>query len=146
MNYQAEEMSERKGWNSMNGSFKGLFWHYKTSKQYRRSAMIISPQQSIGNIVQMKTSHPLHFSDREQVKPNDDVAGSFADTLKTALGKVNTLLVDSSELGQKMIHEPESVDIHNVMIAAQKAEIAINFTKAVRDEAIKAYRDLINLR
>jgi len=38
------------------------------------------------------------------------------------------------------------VDIHTVMIAAQKAEISLNFTKAVRDEAIRAYRDLMNLR
>jgi len=32
------------------------------------------------------------------------------------------------------------------MIAAQKAEVAMSFTKAVRDEAIRAYRELINLR
>jgi flagellar hook-basal body complex protein FliE len=108
--------------------------------------MIISPQQSIGNIVQMKTSHPLHFTEQKAAQPDDNLAGSFADTLMAALGKVNTQLVEASELNQKMIHDPESVDIHNVMIAVQKAEIAIDFTKAVRDEAIRSYRDLMNMR
>jgi flagellar hook-basal body complex protein FliE len=32
------------------------------------------------------------------------------------------------------------------MIAQQKAEISLTFAKAVRDEAIRAYRDIINLR
>jgi flagellar hook-basal body complex protein FliE len=32
------------------------------------------------------------------------------------------------------------------MIATQKAEVALNFTRAVRDEAIRMYRELINLR
>nr|HPM34164.1 flagellar hook-basal body complex protein FliE [Spirochaetota bacterium] len=46
----------------------------------------------------------------------------------------------------KMIYEPESVDVHTVMIAAQKAEVALTFAKSIRDEAIKAYRELMNLR
>jgi flagellar hook-basal body complex protein FliE len=54
--------------------------------------------------------------------------------------------VDSENLQEKMIVDPESVDIHTVMIATQKAEVALNFAKAVRDEAIRAYRELINLR
>jgi len=47
---------------------------------------------------------------------------------------------------KKMVIEPESVDIHQVMIATQKAEIALGLTKAVRDGALNAYRELMNLR
>ena len=108
--------------------------------------MNISSEQAIGNIVKMKTSHPLHYTETKEELADDDVSGSFADALMKAVGKVNNLLVDSDELSQKMIHDPESVDIHNVMIAAQKAEIALNFTKSVRDEAIRTYRELMNLR
>jgi flagellar hook-basal body complex protein FliE len=59
---------------------------------------------------------------------------------------VNNLQVESEALSQKMIYEPESVDIHTVMIAAQKAELALNFTKAIRDDAIRSFRELMNLR
>lgn len=108
--------------------------------------MKISPEQTTGHIVKMKTSHPLHYTGTKEEPMDDNVSGSFADALMKALGKVNNLLAESDELAEKMIHAPESVDIHTVMIAAQKAEISLNFTKAVRDEAIRAYRDLMNLR
>ncbi|MBN2403611.1 MAG: flagellar hook-basal body complex protein FliE [Spirochaetes bacterium] len=105
---------------------------------------------TMGTVVKMKTTHPLHFTgikeEQKFERPTDDVAGTFADALMKAVGGVNNLMAESEELNQKMIHEPESVDIHTVMIAAQKAEIALNFTKAVRDEAIRSYRDLMNLR
>lgn len=99
-----------------------------------------------GNVVTMKTTHPLHYSMEKEKKTDDDVATSFSDVLMKAIGKVNNLQVDANDLAQKMIHEPESVDIHTVMIANQKAEIALNFTKSVRDELIRSYRELINLR
>ncbi len=99
-----------------------------------------------GHIVGLRTTNPLHIDDAPAASPDDDVAGSFAQMLKSAINKVNDLQIDSEDLGQKMVHEPGSVDIHTVMIAAQKAELALTFTKAGRDEAIRSYRELMNLR
>ena len=108
--------------------------------------MIIENMAS-GNIVKMKTAEPLHFTGEPAIRrPGDDVSGSFADVLNNAIAKVNDLQVDSEGMMQKMIYAPESVDIHQVMIATQKAEIAVSLTKAVRDGAINAYKELINLR
>lgn len=108
--------------------------------------MIIENMVS-GNIVTMRTTEPLHFTGEPAIRrPGDDVSGSFADVLNNAIAKVNDLQVDSENMMQKMIYAPESVDIHQVMIATQKAEIAIGLTKAVRDGAINAYKELINLR
>jgi flagellar hook-basal body complex protein FliE len=108
--------------------------------------MNISTDFTTGNVVNMKTSHPLHFGGANEKSSANNISGSFADMLNGAISKVNNLLNDSDNLTQKMIDDPESVEIHNVMIASQKAEIALNFTKAVRDEVITAYRDLSNLR
>jgi flagellar hook-basal body complex protein FliE len=66
--------------------------------------------------------------------------------LNSAVAKTNDLQVDAEGLMKKMVIEPESVDIHQVMIATQKAEIALGLTKAVRDGALNAYRELMNLR
>ena len=99
-----------------------------------------------GNIVKLKTTDPLHFREEQNNKPDDDISTSFAGMLNKAICKVNNLQIESDNLAQQMIHSPESVDIHTVMISAQKAEIALLFTKTIRDEAIKAYRELINLR
>jgi flagellar hook-basal body complex protein FliE len=108
---------------------------------------IIANEEALGSVVKLKTSNPLHFSGMaRREEDGDDISTSFGDMLKSALGKVNNLQVESDALAGKMVYDPGSVDIHTVMIAAQKAELALNFTKAVRDEAIRAYRELMMLR
>lgn len=99
-----------------------------------------------GNIVKMNATDPKHFTEKPLSGQADDVSTSFKDMFNTAIGKVNDLQVGSDSLYQKMIYEPESVDVHQVMIAQQKAEIALTFVKSVRDEAIRSYRELMNLR
>ncbi len=101
-----------------------------------------------GHIVNLKATHPLHYGSNADPKrnPGTGTGGSFSSFLTGAINRVNSEQIKSEELIQKMVYEPESVDIHTVMIAAQKAEISLTFTKAIRDEAIRAFRDIINLR
>jgi flagellar hook-basal body complex protein FliE len=99
-----------------------------------------------GHNVGLRTDNAKHMSDRKTVEGSDDVSTSFRDMFNSAIGKVNDLQTNSEELTRKMIYEPESVDIHTVTIAQQKAEVALTFLKSVRDEAVKAYRELSNLR
>ena len=108
---------------------------------------MINTNSVSGHIVKLNTTDPLHFNGEPKIqRENDDVSGSFADMLNSAISKTNNLQVDAESLMQKMIVKPESVDIHQVMVATQKAEIALGLTKAVRDGAINAYRELINMR
>ena len=100
-----------------------------------------------GQEVSMTATDPLHYGERARSETSeDDVSTSFADVLRTAVNRVNNLEVESNNLQQQMIHDPESVNVHSVMLAATKAELALTFTKAVRDEAIRAFRELMNLR
>ncbi len=100
-----------------------------------------------GNVVTMKTGHDLHYNNVKKPQlPGDDVSSSFGQLLKGTISRVNNLQVDAEDMTRKMIYQPESVDIHSVMIAQQKAELALSFTRSVRDEAIRAYRDIINMR
>ncbi len=100
-----------------------------------------------GSEVSMKVTNPLHYSDKkEKSLAEDDISGSFAEMFNSAVKKVNDQQTGAEEMTRKMIYEPGSVDIHSVMIAQQKAEVSLTFMKAVRDEAIRAYRDLLNMR
>ena len=100
-----------------------------------------------GNVIHMRTTDPLHYGNNKPQKlDEDDVSSSFAELLSGAVGKVNGLQVDAEEMMNTMIHSPESVDIHTVMLAQQKAEVSLTFMKSVRDEAIRAYREIMNLR
>ncbi len=99
-----------------------------------------------GHVVRLAATHPRHYRDERIQEPTDNVAGTFADALSRAIGTVNNLQVEAEDLSRRMITEPESVNIHTVMIASQKAEIALSFTRAVRDEVIRTVRELMNLR
>jgi flagellar hook-basal body complex protein FliE len=99
-----------------------------------------------GQHVSMKITNEHHLDDSIKKPVNDDVTGSFKNMLMETIGKVNNLQVDSNNLYQQMIYEPESVDVHQVMIAQQKAEVSLSMTKAVRDGVIQAYKELTNLR
>ena len=99
-----------------------------------------------GHNVSLKTTDANHYSEKVSPDGGEEVAESFKDMLNGSIKKVNDLQVNSEELTRKMIYEPESVDVHTVMIAAQKAEVSLTFAKTIRDEAIKAYRELMNLR
>lgn len=99
-----------------------------------------------GHVVRMIATHPQHYREEVRPQPTDDVATTFAEALSRAIGTVNNLQIEAEDLSQRMITEPESVNIHTVMIAAQKAEIALSFTRAVRDEIVRTVRELMNLR
>jgi flagellar hook-basal body complex protein FliE len=104
------------------------------------------PLQAKGDLVKMTKVDERHYT--EKVKPHspDEVAESFADVLKKSIEKVNDLEIEADTLTQKLVYEPNSVDAHQVMIAAEKARIAVTFTKTLADGVVKAYKELSNLR
>lgn len=100
----------------------------------------------VGNRVQLKAVHPNHYRSETARQSDDEVIGSFDTLLSKSFGKVNNLLIQSDKATQKMIVEPESVSIHTVMIAAQKAEMALSLAKAVTDRVVRAYAEITSLR
>jgi flagellar hook-basal body complex protein FliE len=46
----------------------------------------------------------------------------------------------------KVAISPDEVDIHEVMIASEKARLSVSLFKTVVDKAIKAYNDIMMIR
>jgi flagellar hook-basal body complex protein FliE len=70
---------------------------------------------------------------------------SFADTLKAALGDVQ----QSQDQAQNMIGKyvrGEPVELHEVMMAAEEAGIALETLVAVRNKLTDAYRAVIQMQ
>ena len=76
---------------------------------------------------------------------SQEVAKSFGDMLSKAIGDVNDKLNTSDELNRKLA-SGEITDLHDVMIASQKAEVALQFTVQVRNLLVQAYNELNRLR
>ena len=104
-----------------------------------------SPSPS-GNNIRINTTNSLHYGGEPKTESTENISESFADVLKKSLEKVNDSQVHADDLTQKMIYNPNSVEAHEVMIAAEKARISLTFTKTVVDGIIRAYKELSNLR
>ena len=75
--------------------------------------------------------------------PPKEVEGdSFVDTLNDAIGEVNKLHQEA-DLAVKELSSGKEADIHNTMIALEKAEISFQLMMQVRNKIISAYETIM---
>lgn len=73
-----------------------------------------------------------------------EAQNSFASVLKKTIEEINTTQQDSAAMTQKLALG-EDVDLHNVMIASQKASITLQATMEVRNKAVEAYQEIMRM-
>ena len=74
-----------------------------------------------------------------------DAQKAFSAFLKDALNKVNEQQVQADQLTEKLV-KGENVDLHQVMIAAQKASISLQLALEVRNKVIEAYQEMMRMQ
>ncbi len=77
-------------------------------------------------------------------KNNRDVM-PFNDRVKQILGEVNDLQLNADEIAEKFANG-EIDDIHDVMIAAEKASVGLELVLQVRDKLVEAYREISRMQ
>lgn len=97
--------------------------------------MKIDMTQSVGPI---RPSSPFPFEmDKVQGQPQ-----SFGDMLKKVVENTNDVQVNASHQGMKLAMG-EAQDVHEVMIAMEKASLVLQMTLEIRDRVVDAYERLI---
>lgn len=79
---------------------------------------------------------------KEEIAPSTQLINAFSTSLQKHLKEVNDLSVETDNLTRQLA-AGEIDNIHTVMIAAEKARMALNFTLAMRDRIIRAYEDTL---
>jgi flagellar hook-basal body complex protein FliE len=69
----------------------------------------------------------------------------FSDLLTDAVGQVN-VLEDQARTAVTGLMSGTGVDVHEAMIATQKASAAFELTLAVRNKAVQAYQSVIGMQ
>ncbi len=67
---------------------------------------------------------------------------SFSDILKSALNSVNNAQSEADE-AVKQVLSGESKDIHETMIALQKADVSLKLMLEVRNKILEAYQEVM---
>ena len=106
----------------------------------------LSNKQVSGDRITLRTTDPRHFGGPGGGKPGEAKSGDFGKILMDGLNKVNNVQQESLRLSEKMITDPDSVDVHDVTISLAEANMALNITKAVLDRVVRAYRDITSAR
>lgn len=70
----------------------------------------------------------------------------FADALKASLDQVSNAQGKAEVLAKKFTMGDDSVNLSDVMIAGQKANITFQATIQVRNKLVSAYHDIMNMQ
>ena len=95
----------------------------------------------------LQTGKTFSEMSKKRVTPevSDPSSASFGDTLKDAVEKVNELQKDADIKMQK-VATGESTNISEVMIAAERADIALKLMMSVRNKVIDAYQEVMKMQ
>lgn len=74
------------------------------------------------------------------------VKADFAAALKASLDQVNGAQLKAEDLGKRFALGDDNVNLSDVMIAGQKANIAFQATVQVRNRLVSAYHDIMNMQ
>jgi flagellar hook-basal body complex protein FliE len=70
----------------------------------------------------------------------------FADVLKTTIDQVNAAQKDAQKMAQDFATGEEKVNLQDVMINLQKANISFQQMVQVRNKLVTAYHDIMNMQ
>lgn len=79
----------------------------------------------------------------QEAQPASDV--SFSDMLKRSVDAVNEVQQESAKLKTDFEHGVENVDLAQVMVASQKANLSFTAMVEVRNKLVDAYKDVMNM-
>lgn len=79
---------------------------------------------------------------------NNSAAGisvPFADYFRQALDSTNNLLIDADKIADDFA-AGKTDNIHQVVLAAEKANIALQFTMQIRNKIMDAYSEIMRMQ
>ncbi len=74
-----------------------------------------------------------------------DDSVNFTEILKNALNNVNNMQIESEEY-KKMLAFGEVDNLHDVTIASEKANIALQITMSIRNKVVEAYKEIMRIQ
>ncbi len=94
-------------------------------------------QISIEN--QVKTSVPLQINGKQATQKQ---GGSFGEVLSGAIGETSRLR-NAADIAVSNLASGKAVDIHQTMIAIEKASISFKLMMQVRNKVVEAYKEIM---
>lgn len=85
------------------------------------------------------------FETEQTQGPDELKQESFVDSLKGFIGEVNESQMESADNTAKFV-KGEPIDLHDVMISAEKAKTTFQLLLELRNKSLDTYRELIRIQ
>jgi flagellar hook-basal body complex protein FliE len=104
---------------------------------------------SISSVAMQAYTQQLQSGGTQEAGPGSKTSAqpevtSFQDTIKSSLAKVNDLQTEKSAMIEDFA-SGKNQNVQEVMVALQKAGVAMKMTTAVRGKVMEAYKELMNM-
>jgi flagellar hook-basal body complex protein FliE len=86
---------------------------------------------------------PEFFEPVEKLKEKEK--GSFSEIIRESIKKVMDIEKEASAEAEKLIKN-ETPDLHNVMIAIEKADLTFQLMMQLRNKIISAYEEIMRMQ
>ena len=106
----------------------------------------LNASQVSGHVFELARTDSRHLVGQSFGPAPASTSQSFSDLLIDSLNDVNAMQQTSEALSVQAVVDPESVNAHDVTLAAAKASMSLSITKNVVDRVIQAYREIQNVR
>ncbi|WP_273716684.1 flagellar hook-basal body complex protein FliE [Alkalihalobacillus pseudalcaliphilus] len=88
---------------------------------------------------------PFVLHNQKALRTPAEAEASFKTAFQDALNNVNQLQQDSQHKTQLLV-TGQIDDLHEVMIAGQKASVALQATVEVRNKVVEAYQEIMRMQ
>jgi len=99
----------------------------------------------MSNTITGSSIQPLIYQPLNAPRTSATPAGGFGDALRTAIGQVEDLQANSEQQVSALL-QGEGGEVHNVMIAIEKADVAFQLMMQVRNKIVNAYQQVSQMQ
>ncbi|UJP05952.1 MAG: flagellar hook-basal body complex protein FliE [Nitrosomonas sp.] len=104
-------------------------------------------QAGIDNILKQLQAASALASGTQKITPtNETPSVDFSEKLKSAIDQINQTQQASDRLSEQFVSDQPGVDLHEVMISLQKANISFQSMVQVRNKLVTAYQEIMNMQ
>lgn len=104
-------------------------------------------KSGIDNILQqLQAASALASGSRKQSSMDEIASVDFSEKLKAAVDQVNDAQQTADKLSMQFVSEESNVDLHEVMISLQKANVSFQSMIQVRNKLVTAYQEIMNMQ
>ncbi len=96
-------------------------------------------------ILQNRLYEPLLQQHRQAALATPESKQSFLETLRAFISEVNTLQAEAADYTERLI-KGEPIELHDVMIAAEKARTSFQLLLELRNKALDLYREVLRIQ